>query len=701
IDRRGPNGSRKLVLTNFEPLDSGSPTYTSSRKLAVMSASQCAPWPEKLSIRAKSLLSDRLIPVVYDPSLLSPVAYETIIHLGVPDLDDHHKEVSDFLDLPPPPTRVEMVSIAAEKNANFIRSNVAPQVSGFRDPFPVLYLFFVSSFDAILFYDDNAFLFTIQGRDYRLYACSEHRKDWLVSRQRYWATPIPLIHCSNCGTVPVPESDLPVLLPPLEKAFKRGAVPLRENENWLNTTCPQCGGSAQRETDTLDTFVDSSWYYLRFLDPNNSEEICRPAKASQSLPVNIYVGGIEHAIRHLFYARFIAHFLYDLGITPCREPFLQFLPIGLVLGQTFTDPRTGRFYAREEVEEIALPGEGRNLRSTEQSGQGTPMGSPISGLIAQSVLSRLESPVFQHHRPKFWARYVDDTFVVIQQDQALTFGERLNAVSWIFNLQWTRKKKKPAGISGYKPIYRVKGTGVEVAESWEKMSKSKLNGVEPAAVVARHGLELTRLTMLASVGPHSAREWNESESEFNTTLPPPAFTAFAAATTTATTITTTTATIITSSICPFCHRSPINHSFPLKNIVFPLLVLMGVKHWQSRMWRLVMELSDFAKTAPGVGGGRSVSWPSADQTGDHLRRNRLFVREYARVVNQVCFNLSVHSPFRLLLAKYPIFFLCLHRPLPLCRCYLASPFCTFTRGLNYYLVQVYGFLGRPNPPPPQ
>uniref|UniRef100_A0A0X3NJV4 leucine--tRNA ligase n=1 Tax=Schistocephalus solidus TaxID=70667 RepID=A0A0X3NJV4_SCHSO len=223
IDRRGPNGSRKLVLTNFEPLDSGSPTYTFSRKLAVMSASQCAPWPEKLSIRAKSLLSDRLIPVVYDPSLLSPVAYETIIHLGVPDLDDHHKEVSDFLDLPPPPTRVEMVSTAAEKNATFIRSNVAPQFSGLT----------VEEANELA-------IKLLQGRDYRLYACSEHRKDWLVSRQRYWATPIPLIHCSNCGTVPVPESDLPVLLPPLEKAFKRGAVPLRENENWLNTTCPQC-----------------------------------------------------------------------------------------------------------------------------------------------------------------------------------------------------------------------------------------------------------------------------------------------------------------------------------------------------------------------------------------------------------------------------------------------------------------------------
>ncbi|KAL7061996.1 hypothetical protein AAHC03_01765 [Spirometra sp. Aus1] len=340
VDRRGPNGSRKLVLTNSQSFDNGSPAYTCSRKLAVMSAAQCAPWPEKLAIRAKSLLSDRLIPVVYDPSLRSPVEYETAIDLGVPDLDGHHEEVSNFLDLPPPPTRIEVLSTSSEEHSVVIHSTFAPQFSG------------------LTLKDANELAIKLlQGRDFRLYPCSEHRKDWLVSRQRYWATPIPLIHCSNCGTVPVPESDLPVLLPPLEKAFKRGAVPLKENENWLNTTCPQCGSPAQRETDTLDTFVDSSWYYLRFLDPTNSEAICSQSKAAQSLPVHIYVGGIEHAIRHLFYARFIAHFLYDLGITPCREPFRQFLPVGLVLGQTFMDPRTGRFYARGEVEEVALPGE--------------------------------------------------------------------------------------------------------------------------------------------------------------------------------------------------------------------------------------------------------------------------------------------------------------------------------------------------------
>ncbi|BHF57977.1 Belongs to the class-I aminoacyl-tRNA synthetase [Sparganum proliferum] len=230
IDRRGPNGSRKLVLTNSQSLDNGSPAHTCSRKLAVMSAAQCAPWPEKLAIRAKSLLSDRLIPVVYDPSLRSPVEYETAIDLGVPDLDGHHEEVSKFLDLPPPPTRIEIVSTAFEENSVVIHSTFAPQFSGLtiKDANELAIKLLQASSTPFL-----------EGGDFRLYPCSEHRKDWLVSRQRYWATPIPLIHCSNCGTVPVPESDLPVLLPPLEKAFKRGAVPLKENENWLNTTCPQ------------------------------------------------------------------------------------------------------------------------------------------------------------------------------------------------------------------------------------------------------------------------------------------------------------------------------------------------------------------------------------------------------------------------------------------------------------------------------
>ncbi|VUZ47611.1 unnamed protein product, partial [Hymenolepis diminuta] len=187
--------------------------------------------------------------------------------------------------------------------------------------------------------------------DYRLYRSSQNKRDWSVSRQRYWAAPIPLIHCSKCGTVPVPEEDLPVELPPLKGLLKRGDVPLRENKEWMHTTCPNCGGPAERETDTLDTFVDSAWYYLRFLDPKNDKEICSLENAHKHMPVDIYVGGIEHAIRHLYYARFIAHFLHkELGLLPSREPFKKFLPVGLVLGITYKNPTTGRFFSADKVE---------------------------------------------------------------------------------------------------------------------------------------------------------------------------------------------------------------------------------------------------------------------------------------------------------------------------------------------------------------
>ncbi|VDD83210.1 unnamed protein product [Mesocestoides corti] len=184
-----------------------------------------------------------------------------------------------------------------------------------------------------------------------------------------------------------------------------------------------CGGPADRETDTLDTFVDSSWYYLRFLDPSNSDEICSRACACNHLPVDIYVGGIEHAIRHLFYARFIAHFLHsEMGLLPRREPFSRFLPVGLVLGQTFRSPTTGQFFPFCEVEKDS------------------------SGTI------------------------------------------------------------------------RAKATGEVLVETWEKMSKSKLNGVDPADVVARHGLEVTRVTMLSNFGPHAARRWSEGESKSSASL---------------------------------------------------------------------------------------------------------------------------------------------------------------------------------------
>ncbi|TNN12560.1 putative leucine--tRNA ligase [Schistosoma japonicum] len=251
------------------------------------------------------------------------------------------------------------------------------------------------------------------------YWCSDERTDWLVSRQRYWGTPIPIIHCDSCGAVPVPEDQLPVLLPPLENPLKRGDEPLKHNESWRKTTCPKCGKPASRETDTLDTFVDSSWYYLRYLDPQNNSSMCDWKKAANSLPVDVYIGGAEHAVRHLYYARFIAHFLHDISILPSREPFRRFLPVGLVLGQTYVDPETGRFISTQRVNKKHLSGK---------------------------------------------------------------------------DVQY----------------YEVE-TNTPVQMYWDKMSKSKFNGIDPSEVVDKHGMDTVRLTMLANVGPHRTRKWTEGD----------------------------------------------------------------------------------------------------------------------------------------------------------------------------------------------
>jgi leucyl-tRNA synthetase len=157
-------------------------------------------------------------------------------------------------------------------------------------------------------------------------------RDWLISRQRYWGAPIPMVHCPSCGAVPVAESELPVMLPENVDFHPRGdgRSPLATVPEFVRTTCPSCGGDAERDTDTMDTFVDSSWYYLRYLSPRDEERAFDPELVNRWLPVDQYIGGIEHAILHLMYSRFIVKFLHDEGFIAFDEPFASLFTQGMI-----------------------------------------------------------------------------------------------------------------------------------------------------------------------------------------------------------------------------------------------------------------------------------------------------------------------------------------------------------------------------------
>ncbi|WP_448563225.1 leucine--tRNA ligase [Trichothermofontia sp.] len=240
-------------------------------------------------------------------------------------------------------------------------------------------------------------------------------RDWLISRQRYWGCPIPIIHCPDCGAVPVPEADLPVLLPEEVALTGRGASPLTQLADWVKVTCPQCGAAARRETDTMDTFIDSSWYFLRYPDARNPNQAFDPTKVNAWMPVDQYVGGIEHAILHLLYSRFFTKFLRDRGLLNFDEPFQRLLTQGMVQGKTYKNPRTGKYIMPSQVADPANP--------------------------------------------------VDPES-----------GERLEVV-------------------------------------YEKMSKSKYNGVAPAAVIEKYGADTARMFILFKAPPEKDLEWDEADVE--------------------------------------------------------------------------------------------------------------------------------------------------------------------------------------------
>lgn len=265
-------------------------------------------------------------------------------------------------------------------------------------------------------------LLTAGGADMAKVSETWRLRDWLVSRQRYWGAPIPIVHCDSCGAVPVPAEDLPVELPSVQEHWARGKTgnPLETAHEWINTACLKCKAPAKRDTDTMDTFVDSSWYFMRFADPHNKDMPFSAESANRMLPVDMYIGGVEHAILHLLYARFIAKFLATTDLWPAGqlpevkgEPFQQLLTQGMVHGKTCTDPGTGRFLKPEEVD-----------------------------------MSDAARPI------------------------VLATGEVANV-------------------------------------SFEKMSKSKYNGVDPTTCITKYGADATRAHMLFLAPPSDTLEWDE------------------------------------------------------------------------------------------------------------------------------------------------------------------------------------------------
>lgn len=184
-------------------------------------------------------------------------------------------------------------------------------------------------------------------------------RDWLISRQRYWGAPIPIVHCQSCGPVPVPDKDLPVKLP------ENHSGSLANCPEFIETTCPECGAAAKRDADTMDTFMDSSWYYLRYTDPHNKDKPFDADLATKWLPVDMYVGGVEHAILHLLYSRFLSKFLSETGAYSSSlsgEPFKQLVTQGMVHGKTFINPDNGRFLKPEEHENGLIKATGKQAQ---------------------------------------------------------------------------------------------------------------------------------------------------------------------------------------------------------------------------------------------------------------------------------------------------------------------------------------------------
>ena len=318
------------------------------------------------------------------------------------------------------------------------------------------------------------------------FAVGYRLRDWLLSRQRYWGCPIPVVHCGRCGIVAVPDNRLPVLLPEVEEYLPRGRSPLAAAESWVRTECPSCGGEARRETDTMDTFVDSSWYFIRYADSQNDRRPFDREIADYWLPVNQYIGGVEHAILHLLYARFFTKVMQELGLVGFREPFARLFTQGMLhrngakmsksKGNVITPDEHVDRYGADAVRLYLL-----FIGPVEQDAEWQDAG--FEGIVRflhrlwRVVLEQAEHPPVDEVPPTPLARKAHETIAKVTDDIGRRFALNtpIAAVMELVN-ELGRRPDDPAGrFAAETAVSLIQPYAAHVAEElWERLGHERL-----------------------------------------------------------------------------------------------------------------------------------------------------------------------------------------------------------------------------------
>jgi leucyl-tRNA synthetase len=313
-------------------------------------------------------------------------------------------------------------------------------------------------------------------------------RDWLISRQRYWGCPIPIVYCDKCGIVPVPGSELPVLLPEISDFLPKGRSPLATAEEWVQVKCPSCGGEARRETDTLDTFVDSSWYFIRYCDPHNAEAPWDRQIVDHWMPVDQYIGGVEHAILHLMYARFFTKALADMGMLGFREPFARLFTQGMIHYRgakmskskgnvVMPNPYIERFGADAVRLNILFMGPADQDAEWQDSGiEGT---SRFLGRLWRTVLEAADKPMSSKVTPL--ARKAHQTIAKVTDDidRRFVFNTPIAAVMELVN-EINRAPQDPAArFAAETAVSLIQPYAPHIAEElWQRLGHERL-WIEP------------------------------------------------------------------------------------------------------------------------------------------------------------------------------------------------------------------------------